>query len=126
MQLTTPTVRRYRRYGRMSTRMTHTAVAAVLATLAAVPALLWSSASPAAASYPTSHTLNLSFLQDPGQPPDPDVYYAGEGLLLTRNMYQGLLQYKSGTAKRVLEPELATSWSVSKNGLVYTLSCGTE
>jgi peptide/nickel transport system substrate-binding protein len=49
------------------------------------------------------------------------VYYAGEGLLLTRNMYQGLLQYKAGTAKRVLEPELATSWSVSKSGLVYTL-----
>ena len=64
--------------------------------------------------------MNLSFLQDPGQPPDPDVYYAGEGLLLTRNMYQGLLQYKTGTAQRVLEPELATSWTVSKNGLVYT------
>ncbi len=73
-----------------------------------------------AASFPTSHTLNLSFLQDPGQPPDPDVYYAGEGLLLTRNMYQGLLQYKADTPKRVLEPELATSWTISKDGLVYT------
>src|SRR6201995_3551556 len=72
---------------------------------------------PPPAAYPTSHTLNLSFLQDPGQPPDPDVYYAGEGLLLTRNMYQGLLQYKSGTAKRILEPELATSWTISKDGL---------
>jgi peptide/nickel transport system substrate-binding protein len=84
----------------------------VVGTIGAVPA--------AAASYPTSHTLNLSFLQDPGQPPDPDVYYAGEGLLLTRNIYQGLLQYKTGTAQRVLEPELATSWSVSRNGLAYT------
>ena len=25
----------------------------------------------------TGHTLNLSFLNDIGQPPDPDVYYAG-------------------------------------------------
>jgi len=40
---------------------------------------------------------------------------------LTRNLYQGLLQFKSDTAKRVLQPELATSWSVSPNGLSYTL-----
>jgi peptide/nickel transport system substrate-binding protein len=95
------------------------ATAAVLA-LAAAPAWVASSPPAGAASYPTSHTLNLSFLQDPGQPPDPDVYYAGEGLLLTRNMYEGLLTYKADTAQRVLEPELATSWSVSKNGLVYS------
>ena len=94
----------------------------VLVTLAATPVLVAGTAAPAgAASYPTSHTLSLSFLQDPGQPPDPDVYYAGQGLLLTRNMYQGLLQYKAGTAARVLVPELATSWTVSKSGLVYTL-----
>jgi peptide/nickel transport system substrate-binding protein len=93
----------------------------VLVALAATPALVAGTAAPAdAASYPTSHTLNLSFLQDPGQPPDPDVYYAGQGLLLTRNMYQGLLQYQADTAQRVVVPELATSWTVSKNGLVYT------
>jgi peptide/nickel transport system substrate-binding protein len=97
-------------------------VSGALIALAAAPTLAVATATPAAAaSFPTSHTLNLSFLQDPGQPPDPDVYYAGEGLLLTRNLYQGLLQYKSDTPKRVLEPELATSWSVSANGLVYTL-----
>ncbi|HTT88133.1 MAG TPA: ABC transporter substrate-binding protein [Acidimicrobiales bacterium] len=96
-------------------------VGALVSVLAAVPMLSSIGPRPASASsYPTSHTLDLSFLQDPGQPPDPDVYYAGEGLLLTRNMYQGLLQYKTGTAQRVLEPELATTWSVSKNGLVYT------
>src|SRR6202011_3273782 len=60
------------------------------------------------------------FLQDPGQPPDPDVYYAGQGLLLTRNLYQGLLTYQPNTPARVLEPSLATSWSVSKDGLTYT------
>jgi peptide/nickel transport system substrate-binding protein len=94
----------------------------LLALVIAAPALALAASAPAAAaSFPTSHTLNLSFLQDPGQPPDPDVYYAGEGLLLTRNMYQGLLQYKADTASRVLEPELATSWSVSTDGLTYTL-----
>jgi peptide/nickel transport system substrate-binding protein len=99
-----------------------TLVSGLLAGVIAVPMLFLAGSAPAgASSFPTSHTLNLSFLQDPGQPPDPDVYYAGEGLLLTRNLYQGLLQYKSDTASRVLIPELATSWSVSKNGLVYTL-----
>ncbi|HEY3844292.1 MAG TPA: ABC transporter substrate-binding protein [Acidimicrobiales bacterium] len=97
------------------------ATGGLLSLVAGTAVTLAAPAPAGAASYPTSHTLNLSFLQDPGQPPDPDVYYAGEGLLLTRNMYQNLLQYKSGTAKRVLEPELATSWTVSKNGLVYTL-----
>ena len=92
---------------------------ASLVILAAAPTWVATS-SPAGASFPTSHTLNLSFLQDPGQPPDPDVYYAGEGLLLTRNTYQGLLQYKADTPKRVLEPDLATSWTVSKDGLTYT------
>ncbi len=75
---------------------------------------------PVPASYPTSHTLNLSFLEDPGQPPDPDVYYAGEGLLLTRNMYEGLVQYQPGTADRKVIPSLATTWTISPNGLTYT------
>lgn len=72
------------------------------------------------AVYPTSHTLTLSFLEDPGQPPDPDVYYAGEGLLLTRNMYEGLVQYEPGTANRVIIPSLATSYTISPDGLTYT------
>jgi peptide/nickel transport system substrate-binding protein len=97
-------------------------VSAALVSLAAVPVLSVATTTPAAAAaVPKSHTLSLSFLQDPGQPPDPDVYYAGEGLLLTRNIYEGLLTFKPGTAKKVYEPELATSWSVSSNGLAYTL-----
>ncbi|HEX4162116.1 MAG TPA: ABC transporter substrate-binding protein, partial [Acidimicrobiales bacterium] len=96
-------------------------VSCTLVALAAAPTIVLASSGPAAAQgFPTSHTLNLSFLQDPGQPPDPDVYYAGQGLTLTRNMYQGLLNYKPGTAARVLVPDLATSWTVSKDGLVYT------
>jgi peptide/nickel transport system substrate-binding protein len=77
------------------------------------------SASIAQAAAP-GHVLHLSFLQDPGQPPDPDVYYAGEGLILTRNMYEGLVQYQPGTANRKIVPSLATSWTVSADHLTYT------
>ncbi len=63
--------------------------------------------------------LHLSFLQDPGQPPDPDIYYAGQGLLLTTNTYEGLLQYKAGTDKPELEPLLATEWKASPDNKVF-------
>lgn len=70
---------------------------------------------------PTDKVLHLSFLQDPGQPPDPDVYYAGQGLLLTTNTYEGLLQYKGGTDKPELEPLLAREWTASPDNTVFTL-----
>lgn len=66
------------------------------------------------------HVLHLSFLQDPGQPPDPDVYYAAQGLLLTTNTYEGLVTYKPATAAPVIVPVLATSWHVSGDHRVYT------
>src|ERR1700738_2949119 len=62
---------------------------------------------------PPDKGVRLSFLQDPGQPPDPDVYYAGQGLLLTTNLYEGLLQYKGGQGKAELEPLLATEYTAS-------------
>jgi peptide/nickel transport system substrate-binding protein len=62
---------------------------------------------------PTDKVLHVSFLQDPGQPPDPDIFYAGQGLLLTTNLYEGLLQYKGGTEKPEIEPLLATEWTES-------------
>lgn len=69
---------------------------------------------------PTRHTLNLSFLQDPGQPPDPAVYYAGQGLLLQDNIYEGLVQYAPGTPERKIIPDLATSWTVSPDSKTFT------
>lgn len=71
---------------------------------------------------PTDKVLHLSFLQDPGQPPDPDVFYAGQGLLLTTNTYEGLLQYKAGTDKPELEPLLATEWTASPDNKVFTFT----
>ena len=81
-----------------------------------------SSAATSGAAAPTSTTLHLSFLQDPGQPPDPDIFYAGQGLLLTQNLYEGLLSYKLGDAKAELAPSLATSWKVSNNFKTYDLT----
>jgi peptide/nickel transport system substrate-binding protein len=77
-------------------------------------------ATPSAA--PTDKVLHLSFLQDPGQPPDPDVFYAAQGLLLTTNTYEGLLQYKADTDKAVLEPLLATEWTASPDNKVFTFT----
>jgi peptide/nickel transport system substrate-binding protein len=70
---------------------------------------------------PSSRVLNLSFLQDPGTgATDPDVYYAGQGIILQDNIYQGLLQYMGGTATPTIIPDLATSYTVSKDYTVYT------
>jgi len=71
---------------------------------------------------PTDGVLRLSFLQDPGQPPDPDIYYAGQGLVLTQNMYEGLLQYEPGTEEPTLAPALATEWTASEDNRVFTLT----
>ncbi|MDX6204165.1 MAG: peptide/nickel transport system substrate-binding protein [Frankiales bacterium] len=84
-----------------------------------------SAAGASSGAAPTSTTLHLSFLQDPGQPPDPDIYYAGQGLLLTQNLYEGLLSYKLGSAKAELAPGLATAWKVSNNFKTYDLTLRT-
>jgi peptide/nickel transport system substrate-binding protein len=71
---------------------------------------------------PTDGVLRLSFLQDPGQPPDPDIFYAGQGLLLTQNLYEGLLRYKAGSETPEIEAALATEWTVSPDNTVFTLN----
>jgi peptide/nickel transport system substrate-binding protein len=71
---------------------------------------------------PTDGVLRLSFLQDPGQPPDPDIYYAGQALILTQNLYEGLLQYKTGVDTPQLAPALATAWTASPDNKTFTLT----
>lgn len=81
---------------------------------------------------PSSHTLNLAFTADT-QPPDPDVFYAGQGLAITTSVYEGLVQYEQdpvnytknlsfqpATTKAKIVPSLATSWTISADGLTYT------
>ena len=70
---------------------------------------------------PAGTTLTLSFLGDPGQPPDPDVFYGTQGLLLTTNIYEGLLTYQANTATPVIVAALATSWTQSPDHLVFSL-----
>ena len=49
---------------------------------------------------------------------DPANNSVNESIWLTQNIYNRLVQpNRSGTA---LQPDLATSWDISKNGLVYT------
>jgi peptide/nickel transport system substrate-binding protein len=82
-----------------------------------------SASSSQAVKPPTSHTLNLSFLEDPGNgATDPAIYYAGQGIVLQDNIYQGLLQYQGGTATPTIIPDLATSWKASANNTVFTLA----
>ncbi len=94
------------------------AAAAALATAAACGS---SSSTGTASKPPSGRVLHLSFLQDPGQPPDPDIYYAGQGLLPTTNLYEGLLQYAAGTATPKIVADLATSWT-AKGNTVFTLN----
>ncbi|WP_405136136.1 ABC transporter substrate-binding protein [Nocardia sp. NBC_01388] len=103
-----------------SARRLFAATAIASAALLAVTAC--GSANQSPNSAPTDKVLHLSFLQDPGQPPDPDVYYAGQGLLLTTNLYEGLLQYAPGTDKAQLQPLLATAWTASPDNKVFTFT----
>src|SRR5689334_10134935 len=104
----------------MTTRFRAVAAVAATAILALTACGGSDSGSSTPNAAPTDKVLHLSFLQDPGQPPDPDIFYAGQGLLLTTNTYEGLLQYKAGTEKPELEPLLATEWTASPDNRVFT------
>jgi peptide/nickel transport system substrate-binding protein len=69
---------------------------------------------------PTNGVLTVGLLNDIGQPPDPDVYYANNGLAIVLNTYEGLVQYKNNADSGIIAPRLAESWTVSDNNTVYT------
>lgn len=64
-----------------------------------------------------SSTLRIPLGADIGVP-DPDIFYAVEGLVVTTNVYDGLVRYKAGTNE--IEPALAEKFEVSGDGLQYT------
>lgn len=64
-----------------------------------------------------STTLRVAFLDDMG-PPDPDIFYGTEGMLVTNSVYEGLLQYANNSTKII--PSLASLPTVSADGLTYT------
>jgi peptide/nickel transport system substrate-binding protein len=69
---------------------------------------------------PTDGVLTVGLLGDIGQPPDPDIYYANNGLAIVLNAYEGLVQYQDNVDAVTIAPRLATSWTVSPDKKVYT------
>ncbi|HYY89655.1 MAG TPA: ABC transporter substrate-binding protein [Chloroflexota bacterium] len=84
--------------------------AAPAATSPAAPA-----AQPGAKS--AKDTLTFVFPQNQGTL-DPHFAATTQEMLVTRNIYNALLKYKSNTTE--LTGDLATSWDVSQDGLTYT------
>ncbi len=70
----------------------------------------------------SADTLGLGFRGDLGGPPDPDTYYDAQGLMLIKNVYEGLLRYQPGTPEKKIIPWLATDWTVSPDNLTYTFT----
>lgn len=100
----------------------------VIAALAVVPLLALAACSAggggdsAPNAAPSDGTLTIGLLGDIGQPPDPDVYYANNGLAIVLNTYEGLVQYKNDIDTVELAPRLAESWTVSDDNTVYTFT----
>jgi peptide/nickel transport system substrate-binding protein len=100
---------------------------AAITTLAIIPLLALAACSSGASASkvnaaPTDGVLTIGLLGDIGQPPDPDVYYANNGLAIVLNTYEGLVQYKNDLDKVQIAPRLATSWTVSPDNTVYTFT----
>ncbi|MDA8278713.1 MAG: ABC transporter substrate-binding protein [Actinomycetota bacterium] len=111
-----------------------TTILAACGSSSATPSTALSSNSAPTIGSPTSKTLNLAFTADT-QPPDPDVFYAGQGLAITTSVYEGLVQYQQvpvtytgnisfspSKTRAAIVPDLATSWTVSPDGLTYTFN----
>ena len=72
---------------------------------------------------PSDGVLRLGVLNDIGQPPDPDVYYSGNGLAITTNAYEGLVRYEPGNHdETTIVPALAESWEVNDDFTRYTFT----
>jgi len=61
--------------------------------------------------------VNIGFVADMGVP-DPDIFYELEGNVVITSAYEGLLQYGNNTTQII--PDLATSWTISPDGMTYT------
>jgi len=108
---------------RLSTLRKRTRVALAAAAVLPLLALAACSGSGSATSAnpaPTNGTLTVGLLGDIGQPPDPDIYYANNGLAIVLNTYEGLVQYANDTDSVKIAPRLATSWDVSDDNTTYT------
>jgi peptide/nickel transport system substrate-binding protein len=74
-----------------------------------------SGSAPAAATGSTK--LRVAFIDDMG-PPDPDTFYASEGLMVMTSVYEGLLQYANNSTTIIAG--LADLPTISPDRLTYT------
>jgi peptide/nickel transport system substrate-binding protein len=63
--------------------------------------------------------INIGYVADM-QVPDPDVFYQIEGNSVVTSVYEGLVAYADNSTKII--PALATSWTISPDGLTYTFN----
>src|SRR5258708_6010447 len=103
---------------RLTTRWAVLAGAALVGATTALSACAsGSTPTGAATTRATSTNLRVASLADMG-PPDPDTFYASEGLMVTNSVYEGLLQYANNST--TIEGSLADLPTVSPDGLTYT------
>jgi peptide/nickel transport system substrate-binding protein len=73
-----------------------------------------------ASGAPTNGVLTAGLLGDIGMPPDPATFYAGNGIAIMKNVYEGLVMYKNDTDQVGIAPQLATSWTSNADKTVWT------
>lgn len=93
-------------------------LAAVVTTLA-VAGAAGARYGPDAASQTSGDTLIYAGAADPTYL-DPALVSDGESFRVTKQIFEGLVDFAPGTTRIV--PGLATSWSVSRNGRTYTFN----
>src|SRR4029077_9936697 len=91
-------------------------VSVLLAGLCALPFLACNTG---AQSTSGSTVLRIPFGGDMGSP-DPANFYAVEGLLVTTNVYEGLVRFLPDSS--TISPLLAEKYSESTDGLTYTFN----
>jgi peptide/nickel transport system substrate-binding protein len=86
--------------------------------IAGVVALVLGALEPAQAQTPPG-VLVVGQIAEP-KSLDPHAVTAVNDFRILMNLYDGLVRYKDGTLE--VEPALATEWSISEDGLVYTFT----
>lgn len=73
---------------------------------------------PPPAGPPPPVTLDIAFIRDTAPPVDPQQTVDQDGIDLIENIFVGLTRYDRQTDQ--IEPVLASSWDVSRDGRVWT------
>jgi peptide/nickel transport system substrate-binding protein len=113
-------IRRTRRVGTVAVPVIAGVMALTLAACGSSGGGGTNKSSDSGSGAPTDGVLTAGLLGDIGMPPDPATFYAGNGIAIMKNVYEGLVQYKPNTDQVVIAPQLATSWTENATKDVYT------